>query len=829
MSFYTNAFQRNGKFFVRGYGDDGLPFDRIVTDYQPYIFLPSKNVDGGYRTIHGEPVTKKTFKNLREFYNYIKPFKEAENFNFYGMTNFVYTYLNDTWPGKVQYNHDLISIVSLDIEVGSRNGFPDINAATEEVTAITMVKNGKSITFGTKEFKPKQSRSQYVQCADEQDLLRQFLKCWNSDAWRPDIVTGWSIDLFDIPYLIHRITNLLGGHVAQRLSPFNHLEQREVIRAKGSTYKNFDDRKEVVYDLGGIATLDYLQLYKKLTFTNHPSYSLNNIAKAELKKTKVPYKGSLDDLYDNDPQTFYEYNIEDSFLVSELEDAKSYIKFIVSLAYEAKVNYNDAMGTLRPWDVIIHNFLLDRQIVIPQYQRKLARPIPGGYVKNSQIGLHYWIVSFDFTSLYPSIIAQHNISPETYAGKEGATDPEHIVERQIWPTIEEVYSYCANGTKYKKDHQGFIPEIIELYTKKRADLKKEAGRLKKAGNKKEAAIFDNQQQAVKILNNGLYGALSNEYFRWYDADLAEAVTTTSQVCTRYVEKHVNVWFNELLKTEDIDYVIAADTDSVYITLDDLLTKANLKSKDVQKIVDNINKICEEKLGPFIQSLCDDVCRKFNVFKPKLNMKHEAIAEKVIWRAPKMYVMNLWQFEGERFAEPKLKVKGIEIVRSSTPPLCKEKLTEAIKIIMNKDEQTLQEYVEKFKNEYRTLPFEQIANPRSVDGIVKYGDPNTVCIKGTPFHVRGALVYNFAVKSLGLEKKYKLIQDKEKIRFVYMKEGNPFNTHVLAAHETIPEEFEAAEWVDYDTQFNKTFIHPLESLTNLVGWRLIPINDLADFL
>lgn len=831
MSFYTNVFVKNSRLFVRGYDNNLEPFADIIKDYKPYIFIP--DASGNYHTINGRPCRKFEFTNLKAAYESLKRRRETENDEHYGMTNFVYTYINDTWPGRVQFNDRAMSIVSIDIEVASRNGFPDLQKADEEVTAITLVKNGKSITFGCKEFYPKNPRSEYVQCNDEKDLLLKFLSIWNSPDWTPDIITGWSADLFDIPYLVRRITNILGESAAKRLSPFNYVEEREIIRAKDTTYKSFDDRKDKVYELYGITTLDYLQLYKKFNPIKQESYALNNIANVELKKEKVKYSGSLDDLYDNDPQTFFEYNIEDAFLVSELESKKKFIQFVTALAYEAKVNFIDAMTTLRPWDVIIHNYLLEKKIVIPQYHKKLSREILGGYVKNDpeKVGLHHWVVSFDFESLYPTIISQHNISAETLVDKLPATDPKHIVERDIWPSIDPQYSYCANGTRYRKDIRGFIPDVIDLYMKKRKDLKDEMKRLAKEDKKKNAAqiaILDNQQQAVKILNNGLYGALTMEYFRWYDANLGEAVTYTSQVCTRYIEKNLNAWFNKTLETKGVDYIIAADTDSIYFSLTPILDKLNLHMTSPE-MVDLIDKICKQRIQPKIAGWCKELTDKFNVYKPKLNMKQEAIAEKVIWRAPKMYAMNVWDMEGIRNTEPELKVKGIEIVRSSTPMLCRTKLKEALSIIMNKNETTLQEYIEKFKEEYFKLPFEVIANPRSVDGLVDYYDPDTICKKGTPIHVRGALIYNHAIKTLGLEKKYQPIKDKSKIRFMYLKEPNEFGSHVIAAPDALPEEFELEQYLDKQLQFEKTFIHPIKSICDLIGWKTVKINDLKAFL
>jgi DNA polymerase elongation subunit (family B) len=826
MSFYTNCFIRNGKVYLRGFNDANESFIDIIKDWQPYLFFPG---NGPYKTIDGKSCFKKEFPSLNAAYKFKKPYEEAGNAEFYGMTQFVYPFLNDKYPGDIQYDNKLISVVSLDIEVDSTNGFPNIEAANQEITAITIVKNNESLTFGTKDFRTKGTQA-YVMCVDEKDMLQSFLAAWNSSNWCPDIVTGWGVDHFDIPYLFHRIKNVLSETSANKLSPFGFVDLKETIRPKGSNYRNFNDRKEQVYVLYGITVLDYLQLYRKFTFINHESYALNNIAKVELGKQKIDYGEykNLDNLYSQNPQLFYEYNIEDAFLVSQLEDKLNFIKQVVSIAYLAKVNYIDAMVTLRPWDVIIHNYLLEKQIVIPQTDRSHHyQEILGGYVKEPQVGMHKWVVSFDFDSLYPSILSQHNISPETLLTKMESNRPEDIVKYNKFPKHDDDI-VCANGCVYRRDIRGFIPDIVDKFKDLRASIKRKMLELEKQTsyeNHKEIEHLDHYQQALKILNNGLYGALSMRFFRWYNADLAESVTYTAQVCTRYVEKELNSYLNNILVSGDKDYIVEADTDSVYINLEPLVVQCDMQNKPTEKVIEWLDKICKKCLQPLIKGYCSQLCDKLSVYEPKLNMKREVICDKMIIRAAKMYALHIWDKEGIRYKEGQIKTKGIEAVRSSTPMICRDKIKEAIKIIFKQDEKYLQDYIANFKKEFIELPFDQIAFPRTVNGILEYATASS----SIPIHVRGALVYNLAIQELDLLKKYKPIKDQEKIRFCYLQKNNPFNSHVISCSDELPKEFELDDYLDRETQFQKAFLGPVESITSIIGWKTVNTPDLKDFI
>ena len=834
--FYTNCFAKNNKIFLRGYGAGKRFLDEIT--YQPYLFVPG---DGEYRDIYGNSLIKQEFKNIRAARDFADSYGLAVNGKVFGFTNYIYAYLNDEFPDKIDYDASLISVVSLDIEVYSGNqGFPSPLKAEAPISAITLTRNGRTITFGSKVYRGK---NPYVFCQDEKQLLMAFLDVWDSDAyWSPDVVTGWSVDLFDIPYLINRTERLLGPRYVEMFSPLRHVSERELVRAKSSSYSN-DPRKrtDTVWEIAGITVLDYLQLYKKFTVKAQESYRLDYISKVELGERKHDYSdvGTLDDLYDKDFDRYIDYNVHDAVLVEKLEAKKKYLQIVFSIAYHSRVNFIDTMTTTRPWDAIIHTHLLKKGIAIPQTKEPENNPqFRGAWVKDTQIGLHEWVVSFDFDALYPRVISQHNISPETfvrkftgqkfYSTKDDKISEFHIdrIARLTSYLKENNFTMTANGCLYRKDRRGFIPEVVDEILEARVTAKSRMLQLKRNDPQNpEIEHLDNYQKAIKILTNGLYGALGMKYFRWFDIDLAESTTVTSQLATRYLEQKANIYLNKVLKTDGVDYVVACDTDSMYLKLGALVTACVPKGKSTDDIIEFVDAVCKQKLQPYIERCCLELSELFNVYKFQLKMKQESIANKGIWRGKKMYILNVYDSEGVRYSEPEMVMKGIEAIRSSTPMLVRDRIKQSLKVIMNGNEADLQKFVKEFHAEFIKLPFEQIAFPRTANNLDEYSDAVNQCKKGTPIHVRGALVHNVLLDSLELGHKYPRIKDKDKVRFSYLIQPNPTHSHVIAASDELPPEFGLEEYLDYETQYEKAFKLPIQSITDVIGWKLVKIPKL----
>jgi len=348
---------------------------------------------------------------------------------------------------------------------------------------------------------------------------------------------------------------------------------------------------------------------------------------------------------------------------------------------------------------------------------------------------------------------------------------------------------------------------------------------------KDISKYKNLQLAKKVQLNSAYGAIGNRFFRYFDVRKAEAITLSGQLSIKWIERRLNEYLNKILETQEVDYVIASDTDSVYITFDKLVSKCFEEGSDPVKITNFLDKVATEKLEPFIDKSYDELAVIMNAFSQKMVMKREAIADKGIWTAKKRYMLNVYDNEGVRYAEPKLKMMGIETVKSSTPQSCRDALKKAISIIMNKGELDAQEFISNFRNEFEQLPFEAVAFPRSVSDLNKYvvkGAEGLVIPKGCPIHVRGSLAFNYMLRERKLTKKYEVIRDGEKLKFCYLKMPNPTTQNVLSVMNTLPKEFNMEQYVDYDLQFEKAFLDPLRVILDSVGWSFEKKSTLESF-
>jgi DNA polymerase elongation subunit (family B) len=843
MDFYTNVCTIGKYVLLRGV-ESGKRVRRKV-EYLPTFYLPSQE-QSEFRTLDGsyvKPIQPGTMPECREF---LERYKNVDNFPVFGNNRFDYAYIADEYPDDILWDVSKVLIAYLDIEVGSENGFPEPRSANESVTAITIKIKGNYFVFGVGDYSKHRDDVHYAQCSDESQLLRRFLDFWT--RFHPDVVTGWNVQFFDIPYLINRITKLFGQEEAKKLSPWNKLGMREV------TIRN---RQEQAWDILGVAILDYLELYKKFTYSQQESYRLDHITHVELGEKKIDYSEfeTLHQLYKLDYQKFIEYNIKDVELVEKLEDKMKLIELALTLAYDNKVNYDDVFTQVRMWDAIVYNYLKKKNIVIPQMTMGTKNSqYEGAYVKDPILGMHKWVASYDLNSLYPHLIMQYNISMETLVEPRNYSpemreilssnkiDVNHLLEQQVTTDAlkKEKVTLTPNGQFFRVTEQGVLPEIMDNMYKDRTRYKKLALEAKKKietvlEDKNQVAYLNNQiarynnlQLAKKVTLNSAYGALGNQYFRFYDIRIAEGITTAGQLSIRWIENKINAYMNNLLKTENEDYVIASDTDSIYLNMGPLVDKFIADQSNSKKVIRLMNKICEEKIQPFIDSSYQELADYVNAYQQRMEMKRESLADKAIWVAKKNYILNVYDSEGVEYAKPKLKMMGISAVRSSTPAACRTKIKEAIEIIVNESEDALHRFIEKFRKEFHKLPVEDVSFPRSVNGLSEYADESSIFRKGTPIHVKGALVYNHLLKEHNLTKKYQLIQEGEKIKFVYLKQPNPFNNNTLAFLSVIPKKFEATAFIDYDLQFEKAFLEPLDIILSTINWSSEKIESLEDF-
>jgi DNA polymerase elongation subunit (family B) len=806
-------------FLVRGY--DNGEHVMFKEEYSPTLFLKS-NIPTKYKTLDGEYVEAIKPGSVRECRELYKKYDGIENFNVYGNERYVYQYISDKYPeDEIKFDITKIKLVTLDIETTSENGFPDTKSCDEEILLITIQDySSKQITtWGTKPFTNKQKNVKYIECASEYDLLNRFINYWEFNP--PEVLTGWNIEFFDVPYICGRLLRVLGEKRMKRFSPWGLITQNEVW---------INNRNQICIDIGGITQLDYLKLYKWSPGTPpQESYRLDYIASQELGQKKLDHSefDTFKDFYTKGWQKFVEYNIVDVELVDRLEDKLKLIELAITMAYDAKTNYEDVFSQVRMWDNIIYNYLKKRNVVIPQRDRtEKNEKYAGAYVKEPIPGVYEWVVSFDLNSLYPHLIMQYNISPETLMDEKHPTvNVDRILNQELDFEKYNNYAICANGAMFRKDVRGFLPELMEkiysersIFKKKMLAAEQEYEKTKKKDLIKEIARCNNIQMARKIQLNSAYGAIGNQYFRYYKLENAEAITLSGQVSIQWIMNKMNTYLNKTLKTDGVDYVIASDTDSLYINMGPLVEKVFAgREKITESVVSFLDKVCQVEFEKYIESSYQKLADYVNAYEQKMVMKRECIAERGIWTAKKRYILSVWDSEGVRYSEPKLKIKGIEAIKSSTPAPCRKMLKDSFKILMSGTEDDIISFVENCRSEFKTLTPEDISFPRSVNDLTKYSCVQSIYEKSTPIAVRGALLFNYYIKKKELDKKYSLIQNGEKVKFCYLKKPNPIYENVISFIQEFPKELDLIPYVDYDTQFEKGFLEPLNTILRSIGW------------
>ena len=815
MKFYTNVEQAGNRLLVRGY-ENGNRYS-VRVPFNPTLFLPTKNYSD-WKTLEGECVEPHKFGSITEARDFVKRYKEVPDFEIHGNTRFLYQYITDKHPEFIKFDSSKIRIFNIDIETAAENGFPDIESADQEILAISIKDSfsGRITVFGARPFNNTHEDVDYMHFRTEESMLGAFLEFWQSNY--PDVVTGWNVQLFDMPYIANRINRILGEKFTKLLSPWKLVSQREIY-IKG--------RRQFAVDTLGISTLDYLELYKKFTYQNQESYRLDYICNVELGEKKLDHSeyDTFKEFYEKDWQKFIDYNIHDVRLVDKLDDKMKLLDLAFTMAYDAKVNYEDVFSQVRMWDNYIYCELNKRNIAIPPKRDAIKdAKYAGAYVKEPKPGFYDWVVNFDLNSLYPHLIMQYNISPETLREtRHPSASVEGILNQDT--EIDGEFATCANGAQYRKDVRGFLPELMDKMYNERVIFKRKMLKAKQEYEKnpsndlvKEIARCNNIQMAKKISLNSAYGAIGNEHFRYYRLANAEAITLSGQVSIRWIENKMNAYLNKLLSTDKVDYVIASDTDSIYLNLGPLVTKFfSNKPRDKIRIVELLDKICKDKLEPFIDSSYQELATYVSAYDQKMIMKRENIADRGIWTAKKRYILNVWDSEGVRYKEPKMKIMGLETARSSTPQYFRDKLYAAFKIIIGKTNDELISFINDVRTETRKRPYEEVAFPRGVNNLEKYRHRTDIYSKGTPIHVRGALLYNYYIKKHNLEHKHPFIQEGEKIKFMYLKTPNPIHENCISFFGDLPKEFGIEKYVDYQTQFEKSFLEPLKNVLQCIGW------------
>jgi DNA polymerase elongation subunit (family B) len=818
-------------FLVRGY-ENGKHF-MTREKFSPTLFVPSKKPTK-YTTLQGEyvePIQPGSVRDCREF---IKKYTDVQNFKIYGNDKYIYQYISDKYPeNEIKFDIDKIKLTTIDIEVASENGFPDVENAAEEILLITLQDyNTKQIrTWGQGKFNNNQSNVSYRAFSDEYSLLNDFIHWWMMEDNTPEVVTGWNSELYDIPYLVRRLDRILGEKLMKRMSPWGLVTEDEVY---------ISGRKHISYDIGGISQLDYIKLYKKFTYKTQESYRLDYIAEVELGQKKLDHSefDTFKDFYTKGWQKFVEYNIIDVELVDRLEDKMKLIELALTMAYDGKVNYEDVFSQVRMWDTIIYNYLKKRNIAIPPKEKTdKDSKYAGAYVKEPIPGKYDWVVNFDLNSLYPHLIMQFNVSPETLVEeRHPSVTVDKILNQELTFEMYKDYAVCPNGAMYRKDIRGFLPELMEkmyndrvIFKEKMIAAKKQYEKKKTKELEKEIARCNNIQMAKKISLNSAYGACGNQYFRYFKLANAEAITLSGQVAIRWIESKMNSYLNKILKTKDVDYVIASDTDSIYLHMGPLVeTVYKGREKTTEGIVTFLDKVAKVELEKYIESCYQELAEYVNAYDQKMQMKRENIADRGIWTAKKRYILNVWDSEGVRYTEPKLKMMGIEAVKSSTPAPCRQMIKDALKLMMSGTEDEVIDFIDNCRQKFKSLPPEEIAFPRTASDVRKYYSPSNIYASKTPIHIRGALLFNHYIKEKKLTNKYSLINNGEKVKYIFLKKPNIIQENVISFISDFPKELNLDKYIDYELQFEKSFVDPLQSILDSIGWEVEKTVNLDSF-
>lgn len=880
QEFYLTIEQAGDTLFERFIDKNGREQTREIS-YAPCMFMHT-NEESEYKDIYGKACKKKQFQTMREASQWMKRMDDM-GLDALGMDDYKLSYLSDTYTKEIHYDQSLIRVANFDIEVTSPDGFPEPAEAKHPIDAITHYDSidDKFYVFdllnslhGTVEewsIKIAQKLQDeggdelpleivdkivYLPFNDEKDMMLNYLSFWNEKT--PVVLTGWNVESFDVPYVYNRLKNLFGEKVAKRLSPHRRVRIKEIENMYGT--------RQIV-QLYGISMLDYIDLYKKFSFTNQPSYSLDYVSEYELNVGKLKYEGSISKLRETNHQRYISYNIIDVYRVIQIDMKRQFINLSLSMGYYAKMQIQSVFSPIKTWDAIIFNSLKEQKKVIPQLRSHPVLPYPGAFVKEPEPNSYKYVMSFDLTSLYPSIIRQVNISPETLVGQFKVHPlAEYIAGTAPRPSDE--YSCSPNGYMYDKSYQGVVPtEITKVFNQRKehkgymlaaqrnVEIFKEAlhnpgtssvepevdyrfdfndemkalihtldkSTLEKMKFKAERSEVAGMTAQInrKLLINSLYGALGNVWFRYYDLRNATAITTFGQMALQWIERKVNEYLNKTLGTENEAFVLYGDTDSIYVKADKILEKVGMdKFRDTNHYVDFLDKFARERMEPAIDAAFREMCEYMNNKEHLMFMDREAIAGPPLgskgiggfWTGKKRYALNVWDMEGTRYAEPKLKIMGLETQKSSTPKAVQKALKECIRRMLQEGEESLQEYFKEFNKEFNELNYISIASVSSANNIIKYNDngyPGPKC----PAHIRGALTYMRATKG---DVTVPQIVDGEKVYVLPLRAGNPFGDRVISWPSGIELPIQIRDqvlaWMDYNTLFQKSFVKPLTGFT-----------------
>jgi DNA polymerase elongation subunit (family B) len=866
--FFTNVFYDTRNSILHLWEKDGDTPSYSEVYWAPYVFM--RDAEGDTKTIDGEVVRKKEFSNYQNYYNYCK-----DNYSIYEnkvrpeiqfLTESYHSIPDDEIPVP------RLKIYSIDIEVAHEEGFPHADKAEFPVVCITIYDNytGQSITFGEKEYKGRLAKNAvYLHCDREEKLLQKFFKYLNK--FPADVISGWNIWNFDLPYLINRTKNLFGKdtNIYKLMSPIN------VVRTWES--KKFGDMN---IDIAGVTILDFMDLYKWYSPHNLERYSLDFVSNFELEKGKIDYSEYQDlmELYRKDWSKFVRYNITDAKRVYQLEEKCGYIKLVQSLSLLTKVpmKYYPVMTQLIEGALLTH--YRRNGMCAPYFGGGYQESFEAAYVKEPHVGMYDWVVDLDIASSYPTAIITLNMSLETFFGRIINLSEEQVMsymKRRMFPEFEmykETGKVKFSGPKLQKFNSaldrgllaiapcgsvfttstpGVLADVERGIFSKRVEVKDEMIGLKKKisklveGAEKRERLEERIQQlfdlqwALKILLNAMFGVTAVPYSRYFNTNISEAITACGRETIKAGERIVNQllqtkWIeNDLFltalhnsvdpavieQTKHEDWVVYIDTDSLFIRLGDWLTivigDAWTESDDKDKIryIRGLSHAIEQ----YVDARCYDEVQKLTynsqVEDFRIAFKQEIIAKAALFVKKKKYAY--WCVDEEGAPVDKIKVTGLEIVRSDSSEAVRERLRVVVEMILKKaPEEDIISILSQYKKELKNVMPEEIAANIGVKNIEKYVKEDNTCLKGTPWHVKGVANYRKLLEMFKLEKVYEDIHSGLKARVVYIK-PNPYKMETVTFHRW-PKEFNEAIEIDYDKMIDKFFVKKIKFLLEPMG-------------
>lgn len=844
LPYYSSVFRRGDNVFIREILENGKR-ENLKIKYEPTLYFVDDESPSGFKNLKGETLKAVKFSSISN----AKAYVDATDKTVYGYNRWEYACLQQRYPHEIIHNQEDLKILYLDIETESGTHYSSVSNPDQPIILIQLLYKNVFYIFGTEHYESYDDNLKYIKCKDEEDLLKKFVHLFRKID--PDILSGYHSQGYDVPMLWARMNEIGLGDVFKKLSPFGMIEEREE-----EVYSKME--KRII--IQGIQHLDMMDLVRKFDNKKYENYKLDTVAKGILGRGKVQYDGDLAHLYRTDFDKFLSYGRVDVELLRDIEEKKQFISMVVGAGYMSKSNYVDAFSQVRSWDNALHDELVTDNIQPPFLIARDStdtdgdeyidedEKFEGAYVFQPVAGKYEWLMSDDVQSMHPSIIMGMNVSPETFVTNTKKTVDfflnDDTTEYQNW-LKENNYTSMANGAVFTRQFEGFIPRAIRKVFDKRVKAKKEANehaklaeKYKLEGNSEKEKYHKNQyvilntlQNTLKVKINSLYGFLGNKFSRYYQLDLAEGITITSQLVLKTGAKEIANIISNVSKCPVEDVLKYGDTDSLMYSVKSIVDKF-MPNKTKEEIVDKLDKFHDAKIQPQLAAKINELQERLNCYTPQIKFVRDVISDTSILIAKKKYIMSVWDAEKKRYSEPEMKMMGIEAVKTSTPMFCRAAIKQSIMEILYKTEEEFQNYISETKDKFYKLPVEDFAFPKKITDIKKYIDSTQETSvfdddvdnddsykKGSPIHVKGSIFYNNLLDKYKLTNKLMKIENGDAIKYLYLKQPNPINNNTIAFIDKLPPEFKLHQYVDIDIQWEKTFVKPVHQIAEIIGWKM----------